>query len=31
MLALRRAGRIGDDVVARVQRDLDLEDQRLDI
>ena len=31
MLALRRAGRIGDAVVARVQRDLDLEDQRLDI
>jgi CPA1 family monovalent cation:H+ antiporter len=31
MLALRRAGRIGDDVMQRVQRDLDLEDQRLDI
>ena len=30
MLTLRRTGRIGDDVVARVQRDLDLEDQRLD-
>ncbi len=31
MLDLRRAGVIGDDVMLRVQRDLDLEDQRLDI
>ena len=28
---LRRSGVIGDDVMDRVQRDLDLEDQRLDI
>jgi CPA1 family monovalent cation:H+ antiporter len=31
MFELRRAGVIGDDVMQRVQRDLDLEDQRLDI
>jgi CPA1 family monovalent cation:H+ antiporter len=31
MLELRRAGVIGDDVMQRFQRDLDLEDQRLDI
>ena len=31
MLELRRSGVIGDDVMVRVQRDLDLEDQRLDI
>jgi CPA1 family monovalent cation:H+ antiporter len=31
VVSLRRAGVIGDDVLARVQRDLDLEDQRLDI
>ena len=31
MLELRREGIIGDDVMQRVQRDLDLEDQRLDV
>jgi hypothetical protein len=31
MLELRRNGVISDDVMQRVQRDLDLEDQRLDI
>jgi len=31
MLELRRSGVISDDVMLRVQRDLDLEDQRLDI
>jgi hypothetical protein len=31
MLELRRSGVISDDVMQRVQRDLDLEDQRLDI
>ena len=31
MLQLRRSGVISDDVMQRVQRDLDLEDQRLDI
>jgi len=28
---LRREGLIGDDVMRRVVRDLDLEDQRLDV
>jgi CPA1 family monovalent cation:H+ antiporter len=31
VLALRRAGVINDDVMLRVQRDLDLEDSRLEI
>jgi monovalent cation/hydrogen antiporter len=31
VVELRREGRIGDDVMRRVQRDLDLEDSRLDI
>ena len=30
MVALRREGRISDDVMYRVTRDLDLEDARLD-
>jgi Na+/H+ antiporter len=31
VVALRRSGRIGDDVMRRVVRDLDLEDARLDV
>lgn len=31
MLALRREGRISDDVMRRIERDLDLEDARLDL
>jgi monovalent cation/hydrogen antiporter len=31
VVALRRAGRISDDVMRRVERDLDLEDSRLDV
>ena len=31
LLGLRRAGVINDDVMLRVQRDLDLEDSRLDV
>ena len=31
VLALRNAGMITDDVMHRVQRDLDLEDSRLDV
>ena len=31
MQELRRQGRINDDVMNRVQRDLDLEDARLDV
>ena len=31
IVGLRRAGRISDEVMRRIERDLDLEDQRLDV
>jgi CPA1 family monovalent cation:H+ antiporter len=31
IVSLRRQGRISDDVMRAIERDLDLEDQRLDV